>query len=81
MKTFNLMANILVMLNGTQHLVTGRTNTEALTEDESVGTLNFMTKNFSDIVALSIMNGPKHTVLTTTALANSIPTFYLEEIK
>lgn len=81
MKTFNLMANILVMLNGTQHLVKGRTTDVPMTEDESVETLNFMTKNFGDMVSLTVVDGSKHTVLTAAILANSIPSFYLEEIK
>lgn len=81
MKTFNLMADFLVMLNGTQQLVKGRTNNEPLSEDESDRTLNFMATKFSDLVSLTVVDGSKHTVLTATVLANSIPSFYLEEIK
>ena len=81
MKKFDLKANILVMLNGTQHLVKGRVTSEHLVDDEGAETLAFMISNFKNMTELVVVDGQKQTVLTAIMLANSIPTFYLEEIK
>lgn len=81
MKKFDLKANILVMMNGTQHLVKGSVTSEHLVDDEGAETLAFMISNFKNMTELAVVDGPKQTVLTAIMLANSIPTFYLEEIK